>query len=375
MQFYLWDTLQYEHLTRIDRPPPAGDPRRSARSRTWPGCSRRRSCCRTRRWRRGAARSPSCATSSAPSLAAPIPHYYTPAGDRPALPPRRPAGERGTVQRPPAVRGRAERPDALRAGARGLVAGDDRRPLAPADGHSCRDGAAAAERAGARSTQRLETDLRPRLQQSAPRINLGPPPDEVRRERGRPALVRLREAGRRAGRAGGPAASAPCRRTSARRASTAPAWAAPVRSLPRRRPGRSSAVPAAARPLVYQLRPGSREVKLRAGATSTSRLACEGMPASSTEFFRRTAEGTWLEPTGRPDMRARMEDVLGVTVAALDRDAAARSPSTPSARYVRTDPDGAAWRCRTRWRRWTCRLPRATRSSIRRTTTSSPAAC
>lgn len=71
---------------------------------------------------------------------------------------------------------------------------------------------------------------------------------------------------------------------------------------------------------VYRLRPGSREVKLRVGEFGVA-LAPEQDPGFLDRRLQRVVEGTALEPSDNSGWRHSMADVTQVTVVALDREA------------------------------------------------------
>lgn len=71
--------------------------------------------------------------------------------------------------------------------------------------------------------------------------------------------------------------------------------------------------------LVYRMRPDSREVKLREGDFSVA-VAPEASPALLDQKLSRIVAGTPLDGIADWDRNPRMEEVLGVTVVAIDRD-------------------------------------------------------
>ncbi len=72
--------------------------------------------------------------------------------------------------------------------------------------------------------------------------------------------------------------------------------------------------------LVYRMRSESREVKLREGDFGVA-VAPEAMPELLDQKLSRIVDGTRLDGITSWDTNPRMEDVLGVTVVAIDRDA------------------------------------------------------
>lgn len=88
--------------------------------------------------------------------------------------------------------------------------------------------------------------------------------------------------------------------------------------------------------MVYELRAESLEVKRRE-RDFTVALSPEQPDGFLGQSFRTVTAGTWLEPISGYEMRWRMEQSLGVTVAALDREH--RFIVLDAARWV-TDPSG-----------------------------------
>jgi hypothetical protein len=79
-------------------------------------------------------------------------------------------------------------------------------------------------------------------------------------------------------------------------------------------------LPARAGRRVYQMRPDSREVKLREGDFTVA-LAPEARPGFLDESLMRITSNTPLQPSSGAAWQQRMEEVTGVSVVALDRQA------------------------------------------------------
>jgi hypothetical protein len=90
--------------------------------------------------------------------------------------------------------------------------------------------------------------------------------------------------------------------------------------------------------MVYRLRAESREVKLREGDFNFA-LSPESMPGYLEKFLANVAQGTWLEPSGHLAYHLRMDEALAVTVRAVDRDKC-MIVLDASSRWIRTDPSG-----------------------------------
>lgn len=186
-------------------------------------------------------------------------------------------------------------------------------------------------------TRRLGEDLGKTLSQTAPPINIQPPPYKTgvsadgqlwyAYAKLNEALSELEVQHKRAM----PPHEREARFDSARlrRRLSGQAEAAALRSL--------NVQPAAGR-MVYEMRPESREVKLREGDFSFA-VSPELDPGFLDKRFLTVAQGTWLQPTGPSAFRQRMEDVLGVTVVAVDREKGLIALD-PSRRALHVDPNG-----------------------------------
>jgi hypothetical protein len=97
-------------------------------------------------------------------------------------------------------------------------------------------------------------------------------------------------------------------------------------------------LPPAVGRMVYQMRPESREVKLREGDFNFA-LSPESLPGFLDKKLAAVARGTWLEPTGGAAYHVLMEDAVGVTVRAIDREKGLIVLDA-SRRWLKTDPWG-----------------------------------
>jgi hypothetical protein len=168
-------------------------------------------------------------------------------------------------------------------------------------------------------TRRLEEDLRPSLQQIAPQIRIEPP----RRESGISIEGQLWYGFARLNAALGelevhqtramPPDEREARYRSARmtRRLTGAAETTALAQL---------GITQSPRLRVYEMRPESREVKAREGDFSFA-LAPENMPGFLDRPLQLVTQGTPLEPPNGSGWRTYMEDVTGVRIVAIDRDA------------------------------------------------------
>ena len=168
-------------------------------------------------------------------------------------------------------------------------------------------------------TRRLEEDLRPTLQQIAPQIRIEPPQRQsgisfdgqlwygfarLNAALGELEVHQVRAMPPEEREARYLSARLTCRLTGA--AETAALTQLGIAQRPRMR--------------VYEMRPESREVKAREGDFSFA-LAPENMPGFLDRPLQLVTQGTPLEPPNGSGWRTYMESVTGVRIVGIDRDA------------------------------------------------------
>ena len=168
-------------------------------------------------------------------------------------------------------------------------------------------------------TRRLEEDLRPVLQQTAPQIRIEPP----QRQRGISFDGQLWYGFARLNAALG---ALEVHQTRAMHPAEREARYRSAR-LTRRLTGAAESaalaqmgIIALSRMRVYEMSPESREVKAREGDFSFA-LAPENMPGFLDRSLQQVTRGTPLEPSNGSGWQTRMERVTGVRIIGIDRDA------------------------------------------------------